>query len=368
MKIQAAVFREAARAELETLTLDDPRSDEVLVQVVASGVCHTDLKVLESGLTPGPVVLGHEGSGVVAAVGDAVRGLAVGDRVVMSFASCGACACCQAGWQSYCHASARLNFAGRRADGTAALANPRGAVGSHFFGQSSFATYALCNERNVVKVTDRVPLDLLGPLGCGIQTGAGAVLNSLRAKSGRSIAIFGTGAVGLSAVMAARVAGLERIVAVDRNPARLRLASELGATDVIDAADADVAAAIHSLTRGGADYVLDTTGVPAVIEHALQALAPLGAAGLVASPARGERVRLDVLNLMRGGRTVRGIIEGDSQPQTFIPELIELYLAGTFPFDRLVRYYAFSGINQALADLASGAVIKPVLRMASEAR
>ncbi len=236
MQITAAVVEDAdAPFVLGDIEIAEPREGEVLVRIVAVGVCHTDLVARSGGYpTPFPCVLGHEGSGVVHSVGPGVTKVSPGDHVVLTFNSCGSCTNCRRGAEAYCVQLPVLNALGRRADGTTAYLRDEQPISGHFFSQSSFATFSLATERNVVKVPTDLPLQLLGPLGCGIQTGAGTVLNSLAARPGESIVITGTGSVGLSAVMAARIAGCDPIIAIDLLPERLKLAAELGATHVID--------------------------------------------------------------------------------------------------------------------------------------
>ncbi len=348
----------------ETLDLEEPRDDEILVRVVATGVCHTDIAMRDRTFpVPQPVVLGHEGAGIVERVGSGVSAVAPGDHVVMSYNSCGTCPSCAAHAATYCYDFFGRNFAATRPDGSTSLSAAGSAVHSNFFGQSSFANFALCRERNVVKVAPDLPLDILGPLACGFQTGAGAVMNALQVGPGQSFAVFGSGSVGLSAVMAARAAGAATIVAVDVNPARLALALELGATHTVHARAGDPSAAIVKLTGAGVDFALEATGIPAVIRQAVESLAPRGVCGIVGAGPVGSEVTLDVLHIMTAGRTLRGIVEGDAAPQTFIPQLIELYRAGRFPFDRLIRFYPFDQLNAAIADSESGTVVKAVVRM-----
>ena len=370
-EIKAAVVRQKGGPfELETLQLDGPRASEVLVRIVATGICATDIHAREEHLPmPLPAVLGHEGAGVVERVGAAVTTLKPGDHVVLSQSSCGTCPQCLRGHPAYCARIVQLNFAGARLDGTNTMCRPAGAQDGeephgHFFGQSSFATYALATERNAATVPDDVPLELLGPLGCGLGTGAGAVLNALKVGAGSSLAVFGTGPVGMAAVMAGRAAGAGTIIGVDVVPSRLSLAAELGATHVIDAREQDVRERIAGITGAGVDYVVETTGRPEMGALAAEVLAPLGTAGLLGTPKPGVKIPLEPLPLMLGGRSVRGVVQGDAIPQLFIPRLIQMYRAGAFPFDRLVRFYDFNQINQAVADAQSGAVIKPVLRIA----
>ncbi|MEU5402422.1 NAD(P)-dependent alcohol dehydrogenase [Streptomyces sp. NPDC005963] len=354
----------------EDLELDTRlRPDEVLVKVVATGVCQTDIHVRDQALpVPLPAVLGHEGAGIVERVGDAVTSVAPGDHVVMSYQSCGHCRPCLSGSPAYCAVSFPANFGGSRLDGTNALHRGEATGGEqihgHFFGQSSFATHSLATERNVVKVDPDVPLELLAPLGCGLQTGAGAVLNSLRVPAGASVVVMGTGTVGLAAVMAAKVAGAAPIIAIDIVPERLALAAELGATHTVNVKEEDVAARIAEITGSGADFVLEITARPEMLTLAVDALAPLGTAALIGGAPAGARAEVD-MNALLGGRRVRGIAQGDSIPQLFIPQLIDLYRAGRFPFDRLVTPYAFDQINEAVTDTRTGAVIKPVLRVSA---
>jgi aryl-alcohol dehydrogenase len=364
MKIRAAVIEQRGGAfVLEDLQLDGPRPDEVLVRLVAAGICMTDLHIRDQGYpVPLPVVAGHEGAGVVECVGDDVRTIAPGDHVVLSYPYCGHCRNCLTADYSYCEHGFALSFGGARLDGTSALSRNGAPVHGHIFQQSSFATYALATERNTVKVPADAPLELLGPLACGFQTGVGAVLNALRVRPEASIAIFGTGSVGLAAVMAAKIAGAAPIIAVDVNPDRLALAAELGATHTLNGRFEDVAAQIGEITRRGADYVLEVTAIPEMLTLALEVLATKGIAALVGGAPAGTRAQID-MNTLLNGRTLRGIVQGDAVEKLFIPKLIELHQAGRLPFDRLVRFYDFDEINQAVTDMQDGKVIKPVLRI-----
>ncbi len=369
--IRAAVVREKGGPfRFEELELDNRlRPDEVLVRIVASGVCQTDAHARNQEYpVPLPLVLGHEGAGVVETVGAGVTSVRPGDHVVMSFPACGHCVSCLQGQPAYCVSSFPLAFGGSRLDGSSALSrsvpgrSPE-TVHGHFFAQSSFATYAIATERNIVKVPDSLPLELMAPLGCGLQTGAGAIFNSLEVPAGASVAIFGTGTVGLAAVMAARVVGAARIIAVDVNDARLDLAGSLGATHVINGEKEDVRKRITDITGLGVDYLLEITALPRMLKLALDVLASRGVAALIGGAPAGTEAAIDMNRLLNGGRTLRGVIQGDSVPQLFLPKLVELYQAGRFPFDRLVRYYDFEDINRAFDDTRSGKTIKPVLRI-----
>jgi aryl-alcohol dehydrogenase len=356
-KIKAAVLRQrGGPLKIESLEMEGPRDDEVLVRIVASGICHTDIDFCDYwDKADGPLVLGHEGAGVVEQVGKMVKGVRRGDHVVLSYQSCGRCGQCRRGHPTDCERFYEANFGFARLDGSNALY--RSGVRGHFFGQSSFATHALTTERNLVTVSKRLNLELLSPLGCGLQTGAGTVMNSLKVAKGASIAIFGTGAVGLAAAMAARIVGANPIIGVDIRLKRLKLALELGATHVIDNRRNKTASLIADITGSGVDYVVETTANQEMHGLAIDVLNPHGTVALLTGESG--------TTLPEGRRTI-GIIQGDAVPQIFIPKLIALYKAGKFPFDRLFRFYDFSKINAAIADAKSGDTIKPVLRISKE--
>ena len=364
MKIEAAVSRVgAAYPQIETLDLEAPRAGEVLVRIVASGICHTDLRVHSGGGvgTPRPVVLGHEGAGVVEDVGAGVTSLVPGDHVVLSGSSCGKCPSCLRNFPSYCDEMLARNFGGLRIDGSSALSLAGERIFGHFFGQSSFAQYSVAGERTCVKVPKDVPLELLGPLGCGIITGAGAVLYSLRIAAGDSVAVFGTGGVGLAAVMAARLVGATCIIAIDLNPRRLALARELGATHVIPAGGDDIVGLIREITGQGVNFSVNTTGAPQVFTQALDCLVSRGTAAFVTAP-RGDWAPA-MFPMLAGGRKLQGILGGDAAPQFAIPLLAEYYRQGRFPIDRLVHFYPFNKLADAFRDMEHGETVKAILRM-----
>jgi aryl-alcohol dehydrogenase len=365
MQITAAVVR--GRSEpflIETLKLEAPRPDEVLVQIAASGMCLTDLHGRDGYYgTPFPAVFGHEGAGRVMAVGCDVSTIAPGDHVIISFPWCGACPNCRAQVPAHCLNSWSLKTRGTRADGSTLMCDNAAPVHSAFFQQSSFATYAMSQERYVVKVRGDAPLDRLGPFACGIQTGTGAVFNVMRPRAGESFAVFGVGGVGLSGLMAAKLAGCDPIIAVDLHASRLALARELGATHVIDAKGCpDVAAEVRRLTGYGVLHSLETTGVPAVFRQAVEALMPLGSCVLLGSARPGVEVSFEMVKL-QDGRGIRGVLQGWSQPKTFLPQLVDLMMEGKLPVERIMTFYDLADINQAAADAASGRTIKPVIRM-----
>ncbi len=359
MRIRAAISAGAAEPfEIAEVELDEPRRDEVLVEVRAVGVCHSDLTM--KAVWPqaiSPIVLGHEGAGVVRAVGDAVTSVRRGDHVVLSYRSCGTCRECAAGYQPYCRDFRTLNGIGTRPDGSPTMRRDGAPVYGSYFGQSSFASHALAYESNVVAVGEEMDLALAAPLGCGVQTGAGTVLNVLAPPPEAALVVFGAGGVGLSAVMAA--AGVDTVIAVDPVASRRALAAELGATATLDPGAGDVVAAIRELTGGGATHAIDTSAKGAVINQAIAALAPLGTLALVG--IRVPDFAMDVQAVMSGGKTVRGVIEGDAAPHEFIPRLVALHAQGRLPLEKLVSRYDFEDIDAAFADAAGGIAVKPVL-------
>jgi aryl-alcohol dehydrogenase len=364
VKITAAVIWEAgAPFAIEEVDLDEPRDDEICVRVEAVGVCHTDDNA-RLGRLPVvfPLIGGHEGAGTVERTGAAVTRVRPGDRVLFTPDYCGRCQNCRLGRTPYCDSVVTMTFTGVRADGSPRAYKDGKPVRAAFFGQSSFATHALVTERNIVGVPQDAPLHYLAGLTCGVQTGAGAILSAMPVGPGRSTAVFGAGAVGIAAVMAAAASGADEIVAVDRVAHRLSLAAELGATHVIDTTGrdlADVSAEIMKVTGGGANSALDTTGNPGVLRAAVESLATLGTCGFVSGS--GADITLSSAAVMTRGRSLRGVMGGDLAPAVLLPRLLDLHKRGRFPFDRLVRNYPFTEINKAIADSLSGQTIKPVL-------
>jgi aryl-alcohol dehydrogenase len=363
MKIKAAVVRKKGGPfKIEDVELDEPRDDEVLVRIAGAGLCHTDLAGRDQHFpTPLPIVLGHEGSGIVEKVGSRVQSVSPGDHVVLSYLSCGACPLCRRGRVTLCLKTWDYNFAGIRPDGSTTIRKAGKAIHGSFFSQSSFATYALANQESTVKVPKDVPIELLGPLGCGIQTGAASVINSLHPKAGSSLAVFGTGGVGMSGIMAAALCGCATIIAVDIKEERLKMAREMGATHTVSPTVDDVVEKIREITGIGVEHILDTTGNTKVVRQAFESLAPAGRCGTVATSSDGSDLSLDTGTLLQG-REVFGIIQGDAVPHVFIPQLIELYKQGRFPFDRMVKFYDLEKINEAARDSESGKTIKAVLK------
>jgi aryl-alcohol dehydrogenase/geraniol dehydrogenase (NAD+) len=348
---------------METVDVAAPREREVRVKMVGAGMCHTDLVVRDGFPMPMPVVLGHEGSGIVESVGSKVTSLKPGDHVVLSFNSCSDCPNCNTHKPAYCFNFLANNFSGLRpSDGTTAVSQSGTQIAANFFGQSSFATYAIAHERNTVKVEASLPLEILGPLGCGIQTGAGAVVNSLGLKQGQSIAIFGGGGVGLAGLLGARAVDAGTVIVVEPNEGRRKLALELGATHVIDPkAEQDVLAKIKELSGGGVTHAFDTTGIPAVIATAVETMLPNGMLGLVAVPPPDATLPANMMSMLIRGVGVKYITEGDADPQEFIPRMLGWYKTGKFPFDKLIKKFRFDEINEAAHASETGVAIKPVM-------
>ena len=365
MKIKAAVSRQAESAfTIEDVTLDAPRENEILVRIAGVGLCHTDLLARDMVLPiQQPSVLGHEGSGVVEAVGSAIKSVKPGDHVVLTFAHCGNCRRCQDHDPACCAQMPVLNCSGGRFDGSKALHGVDGeAISSHFFGQSSFGSMALACESSVIPIDRDVPIEIMGPLGCGVQTGAGAIMNTLACANGSSLLVLGGGSLGLSAVLAAVVQGCATIIVSEPHAARRALALELGATHVIDPAAQDLATAVRDIMPRGVDYAFDTTGVAKVVGAALTAMGVRGKmviAGVPVDPA--SELGVPMLPMVSMGQTVVGIIAGDSEPAHFIPHLVALYRKGQLPFDRLITRYPLHQINEAVADHSSGRCVKAVL-------
>lgn len=363
MEITAAIVKEkGSDFELKKVLLDEPASDEVLVKIVATGICHTDLVARDfvMGSPNFPVILGHEGAGIIEKIGQDVHHLSVGDHVVLTYGHCGECEICRSGTPAYCYEFFQRNFSGARIDGSHSHHDhEHNAINDNFFSQSSFATYAIAHKNNVIAVPKEAPLEILGPLGCGIQTGAGSIINTLKLKIGSSVIISGTGAVGLSAVMAAKASSATTIIAVDVNEERLAFSKELGATHTINSLTENVQDRVKEILPNGVQYAVDTTGRTEVINNSLAVLAPVGEIALI-GVARVP-LELETNIFLTKGYKIKFVNQGDSVPQEFIPKLIKMYQHGQFPFDKLIKKYAFEDINQAVEDSEKGKTIKSVL-------
>ncbi|WP_327248604.1 NAD(P)-dependent alcohol dehydrogenase [Streptomyces sp. NBC_01320] len=358
MRATAALLEQPGQPFVLTeVDLEDPRPDEVLVRVAAVGVCGTDLEFAR--FFPTPALLGHEGAGIVEKVGAQVTSVRPGDHVAMSFTSCGTCTLCLTGSPAYCRSFDAVNFSGRRPDGSTAVTHGGLEVNAHFLGQSSFASHVVAPERAVVRIDPSWDLLRTGPFGCGFQTGAGGVLNVLRPRPGSSIAVFGVGAVGVAAVIAASLSGCEVIAAVDVNTAKLEAARGFGATHCVDSSAEGTARQLADLVPEGFDFVIDTTGREDVLRTAVEALGPLGHAGVI-GVGPSETMSFDWRSILNG-RTVTGIVAGSSLPRLFLPQLLELNARGRFPVEKMITYFPFEQINEAVAAVRSGSVGKAVL-------
>jgi aryl-alcohol dehydrogenase len=357
----AVLLSEGAAPQLVNVEVREPVGSEALIRVDAVGICHTDVSV--AARWPArklPMVFGHEGVGTVVATGSLAR-IDVGRQVVLTFASCGRCPSCVAAKPAYCDRSTTLNLRGDDADETSALRLGGVPLRGGFFGQSSFATHVLAGPANTIALTEPLDPALAAPLGCSVQTGVGTVLGATPVGTGDALVVFGAGAVGLSAVMGARIAGCGAIVAVDPKPERRSLAMELGATAVLDPGADDVTAHLPDLTGGGPTVAVDTTALPAVIATALVTLRACGTLALVGLGALNAELPVGLI--LAKGLRVRGVVEGDSDPQVFIPRLAELLRGGELPLEKLVTRFAFDDFGDAWTSAVTGSAIKPVVTM-----
>lgn len=370
MRITAAVMQKSdgmltrRRIELEEVELDSPYDDEVLIRITACGVCGTDKGAIH-GLEPYPTpgVLGHEGAGIVEAVGRDVKSVKPGDRVMIGFPFCGECRTCRRGEMRYCEKGQALSFSGYRLDGSSGMKRLNGEpLAGRFFQQSSWSTHTLALERQLAKVPDGIDLDLCGPYGCSISTGAGTILNELKPLPGSAIAIFGAGNVGLAAVMAARLTGATRIIAIDKVPERLALARELGATHSLEHG-ADTVAELKELVGGHLDYSVEATDGSNLVGEAISALGPRGTCAMVGGAKMTATVKYNHPDVLMNGKHIIGVMGGGGQTPTFLQSLMELQRQGRFPLEKLVRFYDLADVNQAIDDSDAGTTIKPILRM-----
>ncbi|OJI96489.1 hypothetical protein ASPVEDRAFT_145974 [Aspergillus versicolor CBS 583.65] len=350
------------------VTLDSIRDDELLVEIHATGICHTDIACMEGKLPAGfPCVLGHEGAGVVLQAGKGVKDITINDKVILSYNFCKTCDQCVSGHPAYCENLVAQNFGGKRKDGSRTISLPNNSeteVFSNFFGQSSFSRVALVSRASVARVAADTPLDIFAALGCGVQTGAGAVLNTLNVREGASVAVFGVGAVGLSAVMAANLRGARIVIAVDLEKSRLEMARELGATNTLVGGSGNIVQQIQEICAPskGVQFAVDCSGATQVIETMLDSLAPRGRAASVGAPGPGKRAGVDVFSHITMGREYVGCHQGSSVAEQMIPYLIEQTRQGKFPMQKLITFYPVEQHQEAFQDLKHGRAIKAVLR------
>ncbi|KAI1630142.1 chaperonin 10-like protein [Exophiala viscosa] len=351
--------------ELRDVILDEVRAHEVLVQMKFTGICHTDLVVQDGDIPVGsyPAVLGHEGAGIIRRVGKDVQDLHVGDLALLSFASCMSCSVCKEGRKGSCAEFTYINFVGARGPESSPIRLPDGQrVRGQFFGQSSFSELAVVDARSVVKYSgEEKDLSFLAPLGCGYMTGAGTILNVLKPRTTSSVAVFGLGAVGLAAIMAAKMEGVQEIIAVDIVTWKLEMATKLGATHTIDPKQGDFLDAVHKRCPDGIEYIVDTTGSISMINNGIKALGHAGTLALVGVPKPTDQIEANAIDILSSCKRIIGVILGSTDPQEFLPRLLDMVQSGSFPVNLLSAVYPAKDVNQAIADMKAGKVIKPVL-------
>jgi S-(hydroxymethyl)glutathione dehydrogenase / alcohol dehydrogenase len=365
--VRAAVLRGIGEPlGLEELDLAAPGAGEVTVRLRASGVCHSDWNVV-SGATPNPlpVVLGHEGAGVVEDVGEGVTSVAAGDHVVLSWLpSCGRCFFCAQGRPSLCEWSTPAMLAGTLPDGTTRLAADGERV-FHYSFLSTFAERCVVPEESCVPIRADAPLEVAALVGCAVMTGIGAVTNRARVEPGSSVAVLGAGGVGLSAVLGSLLAGAATVVAVDPVALKRELALELGATHAVDPTTQDAPEAIRGLTEGrGADYAFDAAGAPGLVAAAYDSIRRGGMVVSIGIPPEGAEACLPATRLPREEKIVTGSLYGSSRPHVDMPIVLDLYMAGRLDLDRLVtRAYSLDEVNDAFAAMNAGEVARAVLAL-----
>ncbi len=367
MKMRAAILEQwNTPLVVEEVELDDPKDKEVLVKLVATAVCHSDLHCIKGDLaTQPPVVLGHEGAGIVEKVGKNVTDVQPGDRVVVTVAPyCGKCPACMMGVPTSCetdpHTAALM---GTMADGTKRLKRKNGDELSHFMAQASFAEYAVVEESATVKVRNDAPLDVVCLLGCGASTGIGAVINKARVKAGSSVAVFGCGGVGLTIIMAAKLVGAHPIVAVDLLDSKLEMARQFGATTLVNASNEDPVVRIAAECGGGVDYSFEAIGKPEVMTQAFHSVyaRPGGMAVVLGLAPIGTTFSIEAWRFMKEV-TITGCVMGSVRPKIDIPRYIDLFMAGKLPLDKLVSArYSLDQINDAIKDTLEGKIIRGVI-------
>ena len=357
---RAAVTREAGQPlVLENVSITEPADNEILVKIHSTGICHTDLIMHGIGIYGGPAVYGHEGAGVVEKVGKLVKKVSVGDHVVMCVNShCGTCPECIKGHPMNCH---EYDFTKpqMREDKSPTMLDEEGNPLLHG-GATSFTTHVITTEKSVIKINKSVSLDVAGVFACGIQTGYGTVVHAANPEVGDSIAVFGVGSVGLCSILAAKHRRCYPIIAVDINPDKLAVAKELGATHCINSLEENPEEKIRELTGRGVTFAIDTVGKPEVTPSIIRSTDLTGTTLLIgASPEPMSIPTTDIL----WGRTVKGVVEGDSIPDLFVPDLIRMYEEGDLPLEKLFTFYDFEDINQAIMEFHQGKSIKPIVRI-----
>ena len=362
METRAAVLYEANKPlEIETLELDDPKDGEVLVRMGAAGVCYSDYHIMNGEWTvPLPMVLGHEGAGVVEKVGAGVARVKPGDHVILNFRpNCGHCHYCIVGRPVLCDGIDTSRFV--LFDGTVRL-HRNGQDVHHFTRTACFSEYAVVPESGAVPVRPDMPLDRACLVGCSVMTGVGAVTNTARAQAGSDVVVIGCGGVGLNAIQGAVLAGAHRIVAVDLLDSKLEYARQFGATDVVNAGNGDAVARVVEITGGGVDYAFEAIGNARTIEQAYEMCRPGGTAVVVGMAAETADIRINALSLPRSERAIVGSWYGGARPWVDLPKLVDLYMSGKLKIDEMIsRTYRLDEINTAYDALVAGEVARSVI-------
>ncbi len=352
--------------EVEDISLNNPNEHEILVEIEACGVCHTD--AICKHIVPTPSVLGHEGVGIVKAIGKSVTSLKVGDRVLLCYPFCGICYFCKNEEPYNCIHNAHLSFSGSRLDDSKTIEKDGVFISSAFFQQSSFANHAIAPALSAVKVPHDIPANILAALPCGIATGAGAILNTFKMQQSHQLLIFGAGAVGLSAVAAASQRRVKNIVAIDLNEERLEKAKSFGATSTFLANSIDLTAQLEKITPNGFSHILDTSSSSSAWQQSLSLLSPGGKFGFVSVPQPFDEFTIKPIELMFKGSSITAIVQGSANSQEFIPKLIDWWRDGKLPVEKIIGDFAFDKINEAFQASHSGEVVKPILHMKSQKR
>ena len=364
MRIQAAVVRDINQLTIEAVELEGPGANEALVRIRAAGVCHSDLHTYRGELrTVPPVVLGHEGAGVVEAVGEAVTRVRPGDSVLVNWLpACNGCPSCLSGLPTLCERFPATTFQSLMPDGTTHHTTTEGMPLKPYLSSATMAEFAVIHEDGLVPIPDGVPFDVAAVVGCAVLTGVGAVLNTAAVAPGSSSAVIGCGGVGLSAIQGCVLAGCYPIVAVDVLPSKLEFARELGATHTIDARNQDPVAQLREVTGTGPDYAFDSVGAPATINQALQAVRPGGTAVIMGLHGTQNEVAISPAVLVLANKRLLGSFAGSARPLVDLPKLLELYQAGRLDLDRLIsRHYRLAELSQAFADMEAGHIARGVI-------
>jgi S-(hydroxymethyl)glutathione dehydrogenase/alcohol dehydrogenase len=363
--MRAAVFYEYnAPLRIDDITLDKPKRGEVLVKVAASGVCHSDLSVMNGTLPfpPPPAILGHEGAGVVQEIGDGVTAVQPGDHVILSWRpSCGRCSYCVTGRPQLCQTIGMALLQGYLPDGTTRFHKGDTEI-RIFTGVGSFAEYTVVPEAGVVKIRKDVPLDAAALVGCGVMTGVGAVINTAKVEAGSSVAVIGCGGVGLNVIQGAVLAGAEKIIAIDLNPKKLELAKQFGATHFINPADGDPVTQVLGLTDGlGVEYAFEVIGRADTAVQAYNSIRPGGTAVVVGVAKPDDMMMISALSLLQE-KTLKGSIYGSARPSVDMPKLLDLYMSKKLKLDELVtRRIKLDQINEAFQWMEKGEVARSVI-------